>query len=101
MPDIPQIAFPPQIVNGQLATVEQGGIDDTIGQVHLLCLTPQGWLTSSPDFGLAPQQHRRGGADVQEIERQISTYVPDATATVDEDPTGLNQALAVVGVRVG
>lgn len=101
MPDIAQIAFPPRVVNGQLASVEQGSVEDITGQIHLLCLTPQGWLPSIPDFGLYPQQHLAGGADLTEIQRQISLYVPDAEDTIESDPASLNQALSIVGVRVG
>lgn len=101
MPEIPTIAFPPRVINGELATLEQGSGADVAGQVHLLCLTPQGWLSSIPDFGLAEQSHRAGGADLQELQRQIATYVPDADAALDEDPSALNEGLSVVGVRIG
>lgn len=100
MPDIPQLAFPPRMVNGQLATVEQGSVADAAGQVHLLCLTPQGWLTSEPDFGLRNQAHLAGGADVAEINRQIASYVPDAEVAITEDPSALDEGLSIVGVRI-
>jgi hypothetical protein len=108
MTAIQQLAFPMRVVNGQLATVDQGGVDDAVGQVHLLCLTPQGWMTgwktllgdNAADVGLYPQQHLAGGPDVQEIRRQIDLYVPDAEAVVEEDPSALDEALGIVGVRV-
>lgn len=101
MPDIPQLAFPVRVVNGQLATVEQGSAEDAASQVHVLCLTPQGWLSSNPDLGLYEQAHLAGGADGPEIERQISEYVPDAQAAVEEDRDSLNPALSIIGVRIG
>jgi hypothetical protein len=102
MSDVPQqIAFPPRVIGGQLATVDQGDIDDIAGQVHLLCVTPRGWLAGVPDFGLSDQAHLTGGADVGEIERQIATFVPDAAAVLDEDPSALDAGLEVIGVRVG
>ena len=102
MPDVPQqIAFPPRVINGRLAEVEQGSVEDVAGQVHLLCVTPRGWLTSVPELGLSQQAHLAGGADLEEIQSQIATYVPDAEAAVDEDPSALNAGLETVGVRVG
>lgn len=101
MPDIAQIAFPVRVVNGQVAVVEQGSVEDAASQVHVLVLTPQGWLSSNPDFGLYEQAHLAGGADGPEIERQIADYVPDAEAAVEEDRDSLNPALSVIGVRIG
>lgn len=101
MPEIPTLAFPPRIINGELATVEQGSADDTVGQVHLMCVTPQGWLTSEPDFGLYAQQHLAGGADIDEIDRQITTYIPDADAALEGQLDLLNPALSIVGARIG
>lgn len=101
MGKISQIAFPPRIVNGQLATVDQGFVEDVAGQVHLLCLTPQGFFPPPhDDFGLYDQAHLAGGADVDEIERQIAEYVPDAEAVIDEDPSALDAGLEVLSVRV-
>lgn len=104
MPDIPTLAFPLRVVNGQYATTEQGGADDLIGQVHVMCLTPHGWLAQTDDdrdFGLYPQQHRAGGADVQEIQRQITKYTPDAQDALDGQLDRLNPALASVNVQIG
>jgi hypothetical protein len=103
VPDAPQqIAFPPRVINGRILEVDQGDIDDIAGQVHLLCLTPQGWFAPPlEDLGLYDQAHLAGGADVQEIERQIGEYVPDAEAVVEEDPSALDVGLEVLGVRVG
>lgn len=104
MPDIPQLAFPPRVVNGELATVEQGTGADIIGQVHLLCLTPHGWFTqtdSDRDMGLYDQAHLAGGADMTEIARQIDTYVPDAQEALDGQLDQLNPALSVVNARIG
>lgn len=102
MPDIPQqLAFPARVVNDRLVTVDQASIDDVVGQAYVLVLTPQGWLEGTPDFGLADQAHRAGGADHTEIERQLSEHVPDAVAAVTEQPDALNPALSLVGVKIG
>lgn len=102
MPDIPQqLAFPARVVNNRLVTVDQASIDDVAGQAYVLVLTPQGWLDSSPDFGLADQAHLAGGADHAEIERQLAEHVPDAQTAVTEQPDALNPALSLVGVQIG
>jgi len=103
MPDIPQLAFPIRAEGGQIATVEQGSADDVLAQVHVLCLTPPGWLTHDDEvreFGLADQAHRQGGADVGLIETQIARFVPDAEAAVDERMEDFNGVLSIVGVKV-
>jgi hypothetical protein len=109
VPEIPQFAFPPRLTStGELATVEQGSVDDVIGRVHVLVLTPPGWLAYNPDdpmtdFGLADQAHLAGGADVLEIERQLDLHIPqdDLAMVVQEDVESLNDALAVVDVQIG
>jgi hypothetical protein len=101
MPEIPQLDWPLRVINGEIATVEQGTPQDALAQTYVLVTTPQGWLTSNPDFGLYEQAHLSGGADAQEIERQLTEYVPDATAAVTEQPDALNPALSIVGVRIG
>ena len=103
MPDIPQLAFPIRVEGNHVAVVEQGSVDDIVGQVWTLCLTPPGWLTHDDEvreFGLADQAHRQGGADASLIEQQITRFVPDAEVVVDEQPDALDPALSLVGVRI-
>lgn len=101
MPDLPQLlAFPPRVIGGRLLEDEQGSADDAISQIRLLILTPQGWLDSERDFGLYDQAHLSGGADEAEIERQLTTYVPDADLAVQERADELNAALSIVGVQL-
>jgi hypothetical protein len=101
MPNITQqLAFPVRVVNGRFVTIDQGSLDDVVGQAHVLVLTPRGWLDRLPDFGLADQAHRAGGADETEIERQLAEYVPDARTAVSEQPDAFNPALSLVGVQI-
>lgn len=97
MPDVPQLRFP---VDLSFSLVAQGSVDDGISQAHVTVLTPQGWMTSNPDFGLYPQDHLSGGADIGEIDRQFTEYVPDALAAATEQPDALNPLLSIVGVRL-
>lgn len=100
MTDVPQFAIPPRIVDGQLATVEQGTVDELAARVNLLCHTPPGWLDSWPKFGLADQAFRKGGADGAYVAGQIQTWVPDASTVVEENPTLLDAGLDFLGLRV-
>ena len=106
MPDVPTIAFPLRVVNGQLLEVEQGQAADVAGQVTILVHTPPGWLGLDEDdpareFGLADQAHQAGGPDTAVIEEQIAAHIPDLDVAVDSHFDEVNQALARVGVKLG
>ena len=105
MTDVPQLAFPVRVVAGQFVQVEQGGVDDVRGQVHLLALTPPGHFGHGPNdplnsMGLADQAHRQHGPNLAEIDEQITQHVPDAKAALEEDLTALDQGLAKLNVRI-
>jgi hypothetical protein len=95
-----QIAFPVAVVGGQLQTVTDGTDTEVGMEVEILCLTPPGWFPGLPGFGLADQAFRKGGADVQEIERQIATWVPRAADAVQHDRSALDAGLDRIGVQV-
>ncbi|HTE60761.1 MAG TPA: hypothetical protein VK631_10460 [Solirubrobacteraceae bacterium] len=105
MPDIiSQFAFPPRLTStGELALIEQGSGSEITQRIHVLVLTPPGWLDSLPDFGLGDQAHLQGGADTAEITRQLDLHIPadDLALAVQEDLESLNEALGVVDVRIG
>lgn len=101
MADSHDLALPVRVQDGTFVTVEQGSLDDIAQRVEVLLRTPLGWLASEPDFGVTDQSHQAGGVDVTEVEEQIATWVPDADALVEQDPDALNEALAIVGVRIG
>lgn len=104
MPDIAQFAWPPRLTSaGELVVVGQGSASEITQRIHLLILTPPGWLDSLPDFGLGDQAHLQGGADVLELDRQLDLHIPaDGLAlAVQEDLEALNEALGVVDIRIG
>lgn len=104
MADIVQtLAFPVRLANNRIVTTDQASPADVQGQIHVMILTPPGWLDREPydDFGLYDQAHLSGGADIAEVERQISEHVPDAVAAVSEDPAALNPALSLLRVQIG
>lgn len=100
MADVDQISFPVRIVGGTVATIDPDGDQFVAEQVEVLCLTPRGWFSELPKFGLADQKFRRGGADIGEIERQIQAWVPEADEAVEHDSTLLDRGLDRVGVQV-
>lgn len=100
MPDPEQFATPLQVINGTFLARPQGSSLELADRVNVLCHTPPGWLDDSPGFGLADQRFRRGGADLDEISRQISEWVPDAIAAIDEDPSRIDAGLDYLGIQV-
>jgi hypothetical protein len=101
-PTVPQLRLPLQLDpgTGDLAVIAEGSALDNAQRVAVLLSTPRGWFDAAPDFGLSEQAHREGGPDLAEIDRQISTYVPEADQLATEDLSMLNDALALIGVRV-
>lgn len=100
MAEFEQISFPVRVVDGRIATVDPDSVQFAAEQVEVVCRTPRGWLPELPDFGLAEQRFRKGGADVGEVERQIRAWVPEAETAVSHDPTALQRGLDLIGVQV-
>jgi phage baseplate assembly protein W len=103
VPAIQHPAFPVTLQGGRLATVTQGAPREIAQCVQALLRTPRGWRGDFPpygDTGLDPQEFRMAGADLAEIDRQITTYEPRADSLIDEDPDALNDALSLVGVQL-
>jgi hypothetical protein len=53
-----------------------------------------------PDLGIDHVAFRMGGPNLDEVERQIVLYEPRAEALIMEDPALLQDALAVVDVKL-
>lgn len=95
-----QISFPVRVANGEIATVDPDSDQFILEQAHVLALTPQGWVPGLPEFGLADQRFRKGGADTGHIEDQVRRWIPDAEAAVERNPRLLDRGLDTLGVRV-
>ncbi len=100
MPAPQQFSVPFRFENGQPATVEQGTPRELADRVNVLCRTPPGWLDGREGFGLADQRFRRAGADLLEVEQQITEWVPEAAKAVEQDLASLDEGLAFLGVQV-
>lgn len=98
MPD--QFSLPLRVVANRFAISEQNTPLELADRVNVLCRTPPGWLDGRPGFGLADQAFRKNGADVTEVARQIDTWVPDAAALTEHDPSLLDEGLDYLNIRV-
>jgi hypothetical protein len=61
-----------------LATDLQGSEAEVDACVYAAVNTPLGWRVDLPEFGRPGQVHRRGGANLAEIERVIAMWEPRA-----------------------
>src|SRR5690606_19293544 len=86
-PEIPHLAFPLRLVNGQLAQVEQGSIEDVHGCVIALIHTPLGARPLAPDVGV-PDPTFTAGVDPDELTGRLERDEPRARVTVTSEPTG-------------
>lgn len=101
MPDQPQhLKFPLQLVDGHFATVDQDGPEDIAQCVVTILRTPRGLSDSIPELGLTRQEFYEGGADVQEIQQQLAQHERRVEMLITDDPSRLDEALSVVGVRL-
>ena len=101
MAEIPHLRFPLELDGvGKLRVIEQDSLDDIEQCVLAILRCPLGLSDALPDMGLTYQPFYEGGADVSEIQEQLATYEPRTDALVEEDPDRLNDALAVVNVRL-
>jgi phage baseplate assembly protein W len=98
--DIPHLKFPLQVAHGNLAVVEQDTPEDIAQCVTTILRTPLGLSDSIPDLGLTDQAFYEGGADVQEIQQQLAAHERRTDVLITEDPSKLDQALSIVGVRL-
>lgn len=85
---------------GRLQTVEKGTSADILQRAVLVCATRPRTIPDQDGYGLYEQAGRAGGADVDEIRLQLERWLPDAAAFVEDDPAALNDALALVNVKV-
>lgn len=100
MADVPHLRIPLQLASGSLATVDQDTVDDIAQCVTAILQTPLGLSDELPDLGLTEQTFYEGGADVQEIQQQLTDHEPRAQTLVTDAPELLDQALSLVKVRL-
>lgn len=97
----PQFSLPLTITsNGDVAIVQTGSRAEAAQRAAVICGTRPGEIDGVPEFGVYDQVGRAGGADLGEIERQLDKWAPELEGVATDDPSALDRALSLVGVRV-
>lgn len=73
-PNVPHLAVPFQVINGQWVTVEQDTDDEVAQCVRNLCAFERGYRAEDPDFGIADPTFTTMPIDTEDIARALSVY---------------------------
>jgi hypothetical protein len=91
----PHLAFPPRLVNGLPAVVEQDSLEHVEQRVLMVLSVVRGSLIDMPAFGIPDQAFTRAGTGLSEIRAAVDQWVPAARASVTDG------ALVNLARRVG
>jgi phage baseplate assembly protein W len=97
MARIPHIAYPASIVNGRLATVEQGSPEDVSKCLYALLATRRGSREELPEYGIDDPTF--DGFDLDEARAAADRYEPRAADVPFELEMEIDELTEVV--RVG
>lgn len=81
----PHFDYPFNYVNGDFAVVEQGSPAELENCVEVILSCPLGFREELPEFGLADQAFKEGGADLEGIEDAISKWEPRVDEELEEN----------------
>ncbi|HEX4501087.1 MAG TPA: hypothetical protein VH187_08000 [Scandinavium sp.] len=83
----PEIAVPFtfDIPNGDVQQIEQGSDEDIVSRIWIVLSYEPGMFSGDPTFGIPQQVFRKGGADLNAIERAILNFVPDAQVIIERN----------------
>jgi len=97
----PEIAVPFtfDIPNGDVLQVEQGSDQDIVNRIWTVLSYEPGMYASNPSLGIPQQVFRKGGADLDAIERTILNFVPDANVIIERDPNWLVDLVDRIQIR--
>lgn len=102
MADIPHLALPLRIVNGQAAVVEQDSDAEVLQCVEVVARYRPGDRVAAPDFGVPDQAHQQRGADLVTVADRIELWEPRVRALATSlgfDETGLAQRVLLTAGR--
>jgi phage baseplate assembly protein W len=91
---VPHLDYPFR-VRRRAATVEQDTVDEVIDCVYAILATEPGSRLEAPDFGLADQSFRQGGADLVELAAVVKEWEPRADLLTSSDWAELVQRVRV------
>jgi hypothetical protein len=83
----PEISLPFtfDMPNGDVLQVEQGSDQDIVNRIWIALSYEPGMWPADPSLGIPQQAFRKGGADLNAIERAIMNFVPDAQEIIERD----------------
>lgn len=94
--DRPHLSFPPLLVDGKPAVVEQDSIEHVEQRVLMVLSVVRGSLIDMPTFGIPDPAFTRAGTSLADIRAAIDQWVPAARATVtDESVVRLARSIGV------
>lgn len=85
MADIPHLAVPLQVINGQFVTVEQDTDDEVAQCVRNICAFERGFRIEDPDFGIADPTFTTMPIDTDDIAIALEDYEDRAMVTIFQE----------------
>jgi phage baseplate assembly protein W len=73
-PNVPHLAIPFQVINGQWVTVEQDTDDEVAQCVRNICAFERGYRNEDPDFGIDDPTFTTMPIDTEDIARALERY---------------------------
>lgn len=73
-PNVPHLAVPFQVINGQWITVEQDTDDEVAQCVRNICAFERGFRIEDPDFGINDPTFTTMPIDTEDISSALDTY---------------------------
>lgn len=97
----PEFALPFafDIDNNDVRYVEQDSDVDVANRIWTVLSYEPGMLTSDPSFGIPSQAFRKGGADLNAIQKAIERWVPGANELIERDPSWLATMVDNIQIR--
>lgn len=99
--ETPHFDLPFRFRFGQVAVAEQDSLDDVANCVTAIVSTHVNWRDEVPSFGIVDLALRKQPLDGEGLRDAIEEQEPRATATIRETPSGYDNLMDVVNVKVG
>jgi len=98
--DVPHFDLPFQLNKNGATVVEQDSIDDIVNCVTAIAVTPVGWRTEVPTFGIPDIAMRRFPIGAEDINNWISNQEPRAALVVEERQDKVDHLVDYVNIGV-
>lgn len=87
MANIPHLAMPFQVINGQWVTVEQDTDDEVAHCVKNICAFERGYRIEDPDFGIDDPTFTVMPIDTEDIDSTLAVYEDRAQVDIYQEFT--------------